>query len=95
MSLWAREETLQDVNSRHSYFTFENSMKHYGAVVGWGYVHTAMTTASRKLLGSMKRTAAAGGVALWRPSRTPPKRGRLFQSAEWGGAGADYSPIPL
>ena len=27
-----------------------------------------------------------GWVALWRPSRTPPRRGRLFQSAEWGGA---------
>ena len=24
-----------------------------------------------------------GWVALWRPSRTPPKRGRLSQSAEW------------
>ena len=34
-----------------------------------------------------------GWVALWRPSRTPPKRGRLPQSAEWGGAGVDYSPI--
>ena len=28
-----------------------------------------------------------GWVALWRPSRTPPNRGRLSQSAEWGGAG--------
>jgi len=28
-----------------------------------------------------------GWVALWRPSRTPRKRGRLPQSAEWGAAG--------
>jgi len=35
-----------------------------------------------------------GWVALWRPSRTPPKRGRLSQSAEWGGAGVDLLPYP-
>jgi len=44
---------------------------------------------------SAQTWGVGGWVALWRPSRTPPKRGRLPQSAEWGGAGVDYSPIPL
>ena len=51
--------------------------------MGWGYVHTAMTTASRKLLGSRKRTASAG----W-------PRGEASESAGHNPPEAEPQPVP-